>query len=125
MSNFQFYSVIPNYAVETTFLVRIDPQIERAEELLNALYYGLWFPGYFGFNWNALYDCLSDLSWLPTKVAVVYHQVLPGLEAKDLKMYLDILQEASANTSKSLDIKFVAAFHGDVRIDVEKLLATD
>ena len=33
--------------------------------LMDAFATGFGFPGYFGRNWNALYDCLVDIDWLP------------------------------------------------------------
>jgi RNAse (barnase) inhibitor barstar len=35
----------------------------------------LLFPGYFGWNWDALSDCLRDLNWLPAEqyLVVVEH----------------------------------------------------
>ena len=34
------------------------------KELLARLAQGLQFPAWFGANWDALEDCLTDLSWL-------------------------------------------------------------
>src|SRR3954470_18045970 len=31
----------------------------------------LHFPDYFGHNWDAVYDCLTDLTWLPGAGCVV------------------------------------------------------
>jgi Barstar (barnase inhibitor) len=35
------------------------------EELLARVAAALEFPGWFGRNWDAFFDCLADLSWLP------------------------------------------------------------
>jgi RNAse (barnase) inhibitor barstar len=47
-------------------LVRIDgSRIGDADELMDALAVGFSFPDYFGRNWDAVDECLRDLSWLP------------------------------------------------------------
>jgi hypothetical protein len=38
--------------------------VHNKEELLRQLFIKLRFPDYFGFNWDALYDCLRDFDWL-------------------------------------------------------------
>ena len=45
-------------------LVLDGEKLKNKEQLLMALKEGLCFPNYFGFNWDALQDCITDLSWL-------------------------------------------------------------
>ena len=40
------------------------------------------FPSYFGKNWDALYDCLTDLRWLKEKNILIVHDDLPFEEIK-------------------------------------------
>ena len=42
------------------------------EQLLNELAAALRFPAYFGHNWDALEECLKDLSWLPAQGYIVW-----------------------------------------------------
>lgn len=59
----------------------------------------LRFPDWFGHNWDALADCLSDLSWLPADgYIVILHNAdrFRGASEKDFVMALEILSEAAA-----------------------------
>lgn len=45
--------------------VRLDAQAARTRSaMLGAISRALSFPSWFGRNWDALEDCLTDLSWL-------------------------------------------------------------
>lgn len=94
MTPFRFMESPPSYDAAEVFYVRVDPHIGLADELLKALYYLLWFPGYFGFNWDALYDCLSDLAWIKSYKIVLVHESLPRLPEDDLKIYLEVLRDS-------------------------------
>lgn len=84
----------PSYDSAEVFYVLIDPSIQATEGLIRSLYYLLWLPGYFGYNWDALYDCLRDLSWVPCHKIVLVHESLPELPGDDLKIYLEILRDS-------------------------------
>ncbi|MBN1425603.1 barstar family protein, partial [Candidatus Fermentibacteria bacterium] len=59
--------------------IRIDlGAANTGADLLAAFAAALHFPSYFGRNWDALYDCLADLSWRP---ACGYALLLVGFEA--------------------------------------------
>lgn len=94
MLPFTFVETPPSYDTAKVFYVRIDPSIQVTEELIRSLYYLLWLPGYFGYNWDALYDCLRDLSWMPCHKVVLVHESLPELPRDDLKIYLEILRDS-------------------------------
>ncbi|MBI5389401.1 barstar family protein [Candidatus Woesearchaeota archaeon] len=49
-------------------ILEIDgSNIENESMLFQAFSQSLKFPDYFGRNWNALYDCLTDLMWIKGK----------------------------------------------------------
>jgi RNAse (barnase) inhibitor barstar len=54
------------------------------------------FPSYFGHNWDALRDCLTDLAWLTapgyTLLFTDAHAILPRRSA-DFRAFLDVLMD--------------------------------
>lgn len=53
----------------------------------------LRFPDWCGANWDALEDCLSDLSWLPASgYVLVFEGASPG---DDLGVLVDVLRSAA------------------------------
>jgi len=79
--------------------VTISRSIGGKGELLKSIACGLAFPSYFGENWDALIDCLSDLSWLTAPEAVIDHVALPELSRVDLRHYLESLLDAAERRS--------------------------
>ena len=44
--------------------INLDGCVDK-DELLRRIAVALGFPQWFGGNWDALFDCLADLSWRP------------------------------------------------------------
>lgn len=68
-------------------------------DLLRRLAAALDFPDWFGHNWDALDDCLGDLSWLPTAGYVLLLEHAAELHAHhraDFDTALDVLRTAAA-----------------------------
>lgn len=68
-------------------------------ELLARLAAALHFPDWFGHNWDALADCLTDLSWLPAEryaITLLRPQALRAAAPEALTTALEILDEAAA-----------------------------
>src|SRR5215510_6367496 len=87
---FEFVPAAPHAADVT-----IDGSTNGKQQLLAQIAAGLAFPDYFGENWDALIDCLSDLSWSHATEAIVDHASLPTLSSRDLRLYLESLIDAS------------------------------
>lgn len=93
--------------------------------LLTALAQHLAFPGYFGFNSDALSDCLRDLHWLTQTRVVVRHADLPSLPEPELRTYLEVLQEAVASWQPGEAHSLHVVFPSNVGQRVTCLLTTD
>lgn len=73
-------------------------QIRGKRALLKALALAMNFPETFGGNWDALADCLQDLSWLPDRGHVLHLQSFAGFSAAapaEQAVLLDILGAAA------------------------------
>lgn len=67
-------------------------------EFLDRIAEALRFPEWFGHNWDALADCLADLSWLPDmgRIIVLEHASDFACEAPaEFTVGVEILREAS------------------------------
>lgn len=73
-------------------------RIRGKNALLQALALALDFPPTFGNNWDALADCMQDLSWLPERGHVLHLQGLAVFSAAapaEQALLLDILGTAA------------------------------
>ncbi|MBW3570984.1 MAG: barstar family protein [Gemmatimonadetes bacterium] len=78
-----------------TRIVHMPSDVAGKRELLEYMAERLDFPAYFGYNWDALSDCLKDLAWVQERRVVLVHASLPRrLGEADLKTYLDVLADA-------------------------------
>ena len=78
------------------FVVWIPSTVRSKEKLLGVLSQSLRFPNYFGWNWDALEECLQDLSWLPANLQIaIVHEALPFGAGENRQVYCDILRAAT------------------------------
>ena len=88
---------------------------QTKEDLLDRIARALSFPDGFGRNWDALEDCLTDLSWRQAEGHVfMFEGALPG---DDLGVLIDVLASA-AEFWAARDRSFFGVF-----IDPERSLA--
>jgi RNAse (barnase) inhibitor barstar len=86
----------------TSTVVRIvrGTRCLTAQALFQEWAAALQFPSYFGHNWDAFEDCLTDLDWLPAKNYLFFitnaNSILRD-SSHELNMFLDILNKAEAS----------------------------
>lgn len=86
-----------DYAV----VVSVNENINSKDELFRVFLSFLKFPSYFGFNWDAFYDCLCSLEYLHGKKILILHEDVPFERCEeDRAAYLDILLDVEANLLK-------------------------
>ena len=109
---FVFVDSPAEFGDEAGLIVRIPPGIRSKQKLLAILATKLHFPRYFGWNWDALEECLRDLSWLPAaKPIVLVHEGLPfGAGGKNRSIYLEVLRAVLAHRQSSPGPKLSAVF---------------
>ena len=79
--------------------LRIDlSNVSNKSGFLAAVASVLRFPSYFGMNWDALHDCLTDLSWFPAAGYVIHlaaFRTFADADSADAESALAILKQAA------------------------------
>jgi hypothetical protein len=81
----------------TTYVARLDGrEMHDADAVFQQFYDGLRLPDYFGWNWDALSDCLRDLKWLSADHCVLIidaaDEALPGDLAERRLLFRTLLR---------------------------------
>jgi RNAse (barnase) inhibitor barstar len=106
------------------YIAHVPANIASKEELLRALYESLQLPGYFGFNWDALSDCLRDFHWLDPRTVVLVHADLPQIPPSERRTYLEILAKSIDSWQPEDDHDFRVVFPSSVQAEVTAVLTT-
>ena len=81
-------------AVQGSALDMVDIHLEK-QNLFEIFATALAFPEWFGRNWDALEDCLGDLSWRPAEGHVLMVQNHDRLPKDELGVLLDVLASSA------------------------------
>jgi hypothetical protein len=109
MTMFEYMDSPESGCEQDDFVLRVPAGICSKVELLAALASAGHFPDYFGGNWDALQDCLRDLSWISNRKVVVVHSDLPlhGTPV-ECRTYLEILHTTLSDWAGSANPDAVA-----------------
>ena len=95
---------------------RLDGDAVRSKRgMMTALARLLRFPDWFGHNLDALYDCLTDLSWLPAGEHVLvwkHPEVLAAADPAGYRSIREVLTDAvegAAGSDRPLRLVLVPA----------------
>ncbi len=104
------------------FMAHVPSGISTKEELLETLARLLKLPAYFGGNWDALEECLRDLSWIKERTIVLFHHDLPSLERSSLRTYLEILSDSAERWRSRKEHELLVAFPEGLERNVQEIL---
>jgi len=88
----------------------LSSEVASKKDLLIDLAFNLKFPNYFGFNWDALWDCIRDLSWIKEKEITIIYDDIPKLEKEVFEIYLKLLIEATFDWESSPEHNLTIVF---------------
>lgn len=101
MNIFNFFTDESIFNNNNKKIVLIPRGIKKKDELFNLLSLKLNFPFYFGKNWDALYDCLLDLSWIIENEIVIIHEDIPLDSENEKTQYIELLFDLLKNYKQS------------------------
>lgn len=114
MNNINFYNNLNDLGQHECFLAEIG-NICNEEDLFIDLKNGLMFPDYFGFNWNATYECLTDFHWIKEKMIIIIHNENLNIEKSILSIYMQVLESAIDYWRKNNDHSLIIFFPEEMK----------
>lgn len=85
--------------LRVTNVFETGEEVHDQESLFRVLADTLRFPDWFGGNWDALEDCLGDLSWRPGNGHVLVFRNWQALTSDDLGVLIDVLRSSAESWS--------------------------
>jgi hypothetical protein len=114
--------------VDTTYesvgaakIVDVPSSVTTKNELIASLAESLAVPDYFGANWDALDECLRDLSWIKERIVVLRHDAVPHLPGDVARVYLDVLSRSVRSWGGTEEHEVVVTFPSTAREQIVAL----
>ncbi|MEH2445895.1 MAG: barstar family protein [Nostoc sp.] len=86
-------------------------KINSKETFLSKAAEAMQFPRYFGFNWDAFDECITDLTWCPAERYLIFYDdadIFAQAEPTQYQIALDILNSAKEYwEANNITLKFL------------------
>ena len=122
LSAFVFHSDEAALDEQSDFVAHVPAGVRNRNELFEVLQRELRLPDYFGRNWDALSECLRDLSWILQRRVAIIHEGVPQLEAKELSAYLEVLVECVRDWKGDAQHELIIVFEKEARAAIEDIV---
>lgn len=123
---FKYYdSFPPELQVDSLTIIMNDIPLSK-DDFLELIAKKLQFSDCFGKNWDALTDCLSDLSWFKVDLIRLVFPVLPLKNQSDMVTFLSVLvqcRESLRQFGVELQPIFLQSDHPQLKILLREALA--
>jgi len=119
---FIFCDTLSQFAEQNDFVARVPAGITNRQQLFEVLSRELSLPSYFGNNWDALSDCLSDLSWIERRRVIIAHKAIPELDPATLRAYLDVLAECATHWKRDEEHELLVLFPESAQGEIARIL---
>jgi RNAse (barnase) inhibitor barstar len=106
------------------FVAHIPSFLRERDLLFDTLAETLKFPEYFGKNWDALSDCLRDLSWIKQQRVIIVHSDLPLSSLDDRSKYLAVLSDCIKDWKAGETHSLVVVFPPQCHTEISRLAAS-
>jgi RNAse (barnase) inhibitor barstar len=117
VTGFVFVEEPDEYREPAALIVRMPRGIRSKCKLLAILDDKLKFPRYFGWNWDALNDCLTSAVADANRPIVVVHADLPFGKRSELRsIYLSLLRDVAVRTDLGGGLKAVFAARDEASV---------
>lgn len=117
-----FYFFEENESTNEGKIVLLPKAIIGKKELFNVFALQLNFPSYFGENWDALYDCLSDLSWMSSNVTIIHSDMPFSNKEIEKKIYIELLMDVIQFWENTENDRLRVMFPIKYKLEIENLL---
>jgi len=95
---FEFRAAKGKPEVGLGLVVKVPQGTDDKRILMHIIASQLEFPHYFGFNWDALEECLGDLSWIQQPLVCMSHDDVPlSSHPEEARRYLKVLDSVVRN----------------------------
>lgn len=103
--------------------VYVHRGVDRKQELFDLFASQLKFPSYFGNNWDALFDFLSDLNWLNARSVLIIHEDLPfNKVSKEKVAYINLISDLNGKTHSDQSARIDFAFPKIYKTEIKNII---